>query len=173
MCSIVNGLAGQPCQYHSRDPYILISLYRDPYILISWSLYPYINLAHIILVILMWMSRSYCRCLHLFQRCPERRNKEDAFKLPRQRKAGNIQAIKKVEEHIEGTLSCLEIYPALINLVVYIYIKVKIWSTVESHYVWMVSISNKYFLPAVKEQSYFILISALFWLVWMVKKSIC
>ena len=37
-----------------------------------------------------FVNESYRRCLHLFHRHPEKRNKEDAFKFPGQSKVGNI-----------------------------------------------------------------------------------
>ena len=65
-----------------------------------------------------YVNESYCRCLHLFLRRPEARNKEDAFEFPCQSKVGNIQTIKRGEKHTKSTLSYLKIYPALTNLVV-------------------------------------------------------
>ena len=88
----------------------------EPYTPSALSMDLQVNRVNIVLGFDPYVNESYCRCLHLFLRRPEKRNKEDAFKFPRQSKVGNIPAIKKGEEHIEGTLSCLGIYPALINL---------------------------------------------------------
>ena len=66
-----------------------------------------------LIILLILVNESYCRCLHLFHRCPEKRNKEDAFKFPCQSKVGNIRTIKKGEEHTKSTLTYLKIYSPL------------------------------------------------------------